>query len=432
MTSTDDGFGFGALAIPAYGPSLLFGLGEGAMLPVLPLSARDVGASVAIAATMVMLINVGSLIFNVPSSIITDRYGERHAIIGASIVGVLASLLFLVGHEVWIYATGAVLYGISASVFMLARQSYLTEAVPATHRARALSTLGGVMRIGVFVGPFIGAAAMSLWHLAGAYVVSTAALALAGVLGATLKELPHEAESRRKAAGELADVTVRSTLHDYRRVFLTVGMGVLLVSAIRATRQAVIPLWAEHLSLSPTTASLIYGISGGIDMLVFYPAGKVMDVYGRRWVTVPSMLVMAVSMMAIPLTHGAVTLCLVTCVLGFGNGIGAGMVMTLGADFSPERGRAPFLGIWRELSDAGSTIGPGVLAGVTAVLSLGAGVIVSGATGLGAAAVMWRSVPTRGKAPERSDDLTGRSGTPPTGGDVTPPLEEEPLRPVKR
>ena len=49
------------------------------------------------------------------------------------------------------------------------------------------------------------------------------------------------------------------------------------------------PLWADHLGLDAATTSLIYGLAGGIDMLVFYPAGKVMDRKGRTWVAVPSM-----------------------------------------------------------------------------------------------------------------------------------------------
>ena len=42
--------------------------------------------------------------------------------------------------------------GMAQAVFSLARQSYLTEAAPAPYRARALSTLGGVMRIGMLWG----------------------------------------------------------------------------------------------------------------------------------------------------------------------------------------------------------------------------------------------------------------------------------------
>ena len=36
-----------------------------------------------------------------------------------------------------------------------------------------------------------------------------------------------------------------------------------------------------------------------------------------------------------PLTHSASTLLIAALALGFGNGIGSGMIMTLGADYSP-------------------------------------------------------------------------------------------------
>lgn len=387
-----------SLAVPVYGPSLLFGLGEGAILPVVALSARSFGASVAVAALMVMLINAGSLVFNVPASLICDRYGERLAIVGASALGVLATVLCLFAGNLAVFSVGVFLIGIASSVFLLARQSYLTEAVPARYRARALSTLGGVMRVGVFAGPFLGAAAMALWGLRGAYVVCVLALVVAGVLGATLRDLPGHGLAARNAPGAVVPPTVRAVLREKLPVFATVGVGILLVSAVRQSRQAVIPLWAEHLGLDPQVSSVIYGVSGAIDMLVFYPAGRVMDIRGRRWVTVPSMIVMGVAMLAMPLTHGVATLTLVSCVLGFGNGIGAGMVMTLGADFAPTLGRAQFLGIWREMSDIGGTAGPLLLSALTALLSLGPAIAISGLIGLVAAAQMWRAVPRRTSA----------------------------------
>jgi hypothetical protein len=68
---------------------------------------------------------------------------------------------------------------------------------------------------------------------------------------------------------------------------------------------------------------------------------------------------------------------------------GSGIVMTLGADISPAIGRPTFLGIWRELADAGSGIGPVILSAVTAVAGLGPGIIVSGIVGFAAAAALW-------------------------------------------
>jgi MFS family permease len=174
----------------------------------------------------------------------------------------------------------------------------------------------------------------------------------------------------------------------------------VLVSAVRASRQAVVPLWAEQIGLSAATISLIYGMSSGLDMLVFYPAGRVMDRKGRLWVAVPSMLFMGLSMLCMPFTHGAFTLLLAALLMGFGNGIGSGMIMTLGADYSPAAGRAHFLGIWRLLSDIGSTAGPALLSAVTALLTLSAGIWSNGLIAFAAAGVLGYWIPrTRRAAP---------------------------------
>jgi MFS family permease len=208
-------------------------------------------------------------------------------------------------------------------------------------------------------------------------------------------------EEHKRAALE---VTTKSVLKRDWRLFLTLGMGILLLSMVRQTRQIVIPLWAAHIGLSASAGSLIYGVAGGIDALTFYPAGKVMDLYGRRAVAVPCVTIMGLSLLVMPLTHGALTLMIVSMVMGLGNGCGSGIVMTLGADVSPSIGRPTFLGVWRELSDAGSSLGPLLLSVVTAAISLGIGIAVSGGVGFLAAGALWLWIPKRsrvGKATSR-------------------------------
>jgi MFS family permease len=136
-------------------------------------------------------------------------------------------------------------------------------------------------------------------------------------------------------------------------------------------------------------------------MLVFYPAGKVMDQKGRRWVAVPSMVIMGTALLLTPLTHGAWTLLLAAMAIGFGNGIGSGMVMTIGADHSPRIGRAHFLGVWRLMSDIGSSCGPALLSFLAATLTLGAGVAVTGLIGFAAAGQLAYWIPrAEGRAPQ--------------------------------
>lgn len=393
-------FSLRRIAVSAFGPSLLFGIGEGAILPIVPLSARELGASVPVAALVVMLIGAGSLVSNIPASLITMHRGERWAIVAAALWCAMAMALCAVTRHLGLFALACFMVGMSQAVFNLARQSYLTESVPVEYRARALSTLGGMMRIGMFIGPFIAAALIHQVGLVGGYAVGVAALVVAALVAARIPDLPTPAEAHAvaPAAAEApaAAPTLRSTLRDHRHVFATLGVGVTLVSAVRATRQAVIPLWADQLGLAPSVASLIYGISGGIDMLVFYPAGKLMDVKGRRWVAVPSMLVMGAALLLTPLSHGATTLLIAAAVIGFGNGIGSGMVMTIGADHSPRVGRAHFLGVWRLMSDIGASCGPALLSLLAGTMSLGAGIAVTGLLSFAAAAQLAYWIPRAG------------------------------------
>jgi MFS family permease len=398
----DPPFNLRQIALPAFGPSFLFALGEGAILPVIALTVRQLGGSVALAALMVTLIGIGSLVSNIPASLITARWGERWAIVGAALWGALGMALCVLASGLWLFAIGVTMVGMSAAVFGLARQSYLTEAVPFHFRARALSTLGGVMRIGLFAGPFLAAGVIHAVGIAGAYWAGVGSLVVSAIVAVRMPDLPARPAVDAPAAGAAPSrATFRSVGTGHARIFLTVGIGALLVSAVRASRQAVIPLWAEGIGLDAATTSLIYGLAGGIDMLVFYPAGKVMDRKGRAWVAVPSMLIMGVALMLTPFTHDWISLLLVSLVIGFGNGIGSGMIMTLGADYSPIVGRAHFLGLWRLMSDIGSTGGPALLSAITALVSLAAGIWCTGAIGFAAAWVLWHWIPRTERHPAR-------------------------------
>lgn len=76
----DNEFQLRSIAIPAFGPSLLYGVSNGAILPVIALSARELGASVALAGLITALIGIGSLFSNIPAGWLTGRIGERRGL----------------------------------------------------------------------------------------------------------------------------------------------------------------------------------------------------------------------------------------------------------------------------------------------------------------------------------------------------------------
>ncbi|QZN86125.1 MFS transporter [Cellulomonas sp. C5510] len=388
-----------SLLTSAYLPALLYETGLGAVTPVVALVAAELGAGLDRAALVVALVGVGQILGDVPAGALAARVGDRRAMIVAAGVACVALATCALAPTLPVLGAGVLVMGAASAVFHLARQAYLTEAVPVVNRARALSTLGGVARIGVFLGPFLGAGVLHLgglrsvfWLAVGTSVAAALVVGLAGD-----PDDPHGAPRPRSA------VSTAALVRRHARLLATLGVAVVLVGAVRSTRQVVLPLWSEHLGLSPATTSLVFGISGAVDMLLFYPAGKVMDRRGRLWVAVPSMLVLGGAIAALPLTGSLAGLTVVAMVMGFGNGIGSGILMTLGADVAPPDARARFLGVWRVFQDSGAAAGPLVVSAVAAAGSLAAGIVTMGAAGVLSAAALAAFVP------RWSEHATGRT-----------------------
>jgi MFS family permease len=379
------------LIASAYLPALVYEIGLGAITPVVALVAAQMGARLDQAALVVALVGVGQILGDVPAGALAARIGDRRAMLVAAAVAALALTGAALAPTLPVLAAGVLVTGAASAVFHLARQSFLTEVTPVVNRARVLSTLGGVGRIGAFLGPFVGAA---LLHVAGLRSVFWLAVGTSVLAGLVVLAAPDvEARGLRPTGRARPVVGTRELLRRHLRLLGTLGLAVVLVGAVRASRQVVLPLWSEHLGLAPATTSLVFGIAGAVDMLLFYPAGKVMDRRGRLWVAVPSMLVLGGSIMVLPLTTSVAGLTVVAMLMGLGNGIGSGILMTLGADVAPEQGRAQFLGIWRVFQDTGAAAGPLLLSAVAAAGSLAAGVVTVGGAGLLAAVALARWVP---------------------------------------
>ena len=398
------------IAPAAFVPPAVFAVGQGAIAPVVVISATDLGATPAMAALVVASAGLGQIVADIPAGSLVQRFGERPTMIGAALLTVLALVGCIAANHLALFTLAIFVTGMCTAVWLLARQAYVTEVVPYRLRARAMSTLGGVFRIGLFVGPFAGSAAVHAVGLWGAYAVHiVAALLAAGIL---LFVGDLSVEPTATAGGAPPRASFGTVLREQRSVFATLGVGVLLVSAIRAVRQVALPLWGQELGLSAAAISLIFGISGGVDMLLFYPAGKVMDRFGRMWVAIPAMTILGLSLILLPLAGDAAWLMAIGVIMGIGNGMSSGLVMTLGADLAPPGQRPVFLGIWRVFSDGGNGAGPFVIAGVTAVATLGVGVVAMGVVGLFGAGWLGYWIPRRVPPPKPHEKVVagGRPG----------------------
>jgi MFS family permease len=377
------------LAVPVFLPAAVFGIGNGAAVPVVALQARDLGASVGGAGLIVALLGLGMVLGDLPAGRIVARIGERSAVLLGSGVGAVGVALSLFSWTPVVLGIGVGLFGVASAVWALARQAYIIETVPAELRARALSAMAGLNRLGMLIGPFLGAGVVYLIGPRGGFLVELVAVVVAGALMAAMPTVESDRRGTRPTQG------LWSVLVTHRRVLRTLGVNALIMGASRASRTAVLPLWADHIGLDATTTSLLFGVGAAVDVALSYPAGRWMDLRGRRPVAVGSLVTFAAAHVALPLTGGVLTLGAVAMLMGVANGLSNGLIMTLGADSAPRDGRAEFLGAFRLCHDSGSLAGPLVLAAVTAVATLGVGSVALGALSALGAVGMARWVPRR-------------------------------------
>ncbi|GAA1141838.1 MFS transporter [Ornithinicoccus hortensis] len=378
------------VVLGTFTPSLLFGIAIGVIIPLLPLSAVRLGGDLAVAGLVASLMPLGKVLTDIPAGALAARFGDQLAMLVAALVGVVAFGAMALAPHLFVLGAGALVLGASTAVFNLARHAYLTEITPPDRRARVLSTLGGMHRIGYFIGPFLGAAVVFGTSIRPAYWLAAGCSGLAAVVLVAVREPARRAPADGPAPERSS---IPQLLVRYRRLFLTLGVTTFLVGSVRGARQTVLPLWGEHLGLDPEVISIIFGLSGALDMLLFYPAGKVMDSFGRLWIGIPSMLLMALAMAVLPLAGSVPALAVVAAVLGVGNGIGSGIIMTIGADVAPPGERSAFLGVWRLFQDCGDAAGPMVISAGAALGSLAGGIWVTSALGGAAAAALGRWVP---------------------------------------
>ena len=391
------------LLYAVYVPTFILAFCQGMLALLLPVYVIGLGLSYSLIGLVLAGYGIGTLIGDLPAGVIQDRIGNRLSMtIGICIMGLGMLALSQSERFVTLVLCG-ISIGAGASLWNVSRHAYLANNTLNSSRGRAISIFGGVNRIGMFAGPITGG------YLSAEAGMQTAFF-FCGVVA--LLALIFPLLFVRDGQAELPPGQQASMARSYRHLFsylrrngwvLTpAGFGMICAQTIRAGRQTIIPLYAASiLGLDVKQIGLVMGVAAAVDMSMFYPAGYVMDRFGRKFAYVPSFLLQALGMALIPLTGSFAALLAATSLIGFGNGLGSGTMLTLGADLAPPKGEGmgAFLGLWRLIGDTGHTSAPIIVGTIADALSLVPSVYVIAIIGLGAGSILGLFVPETLKKP---------------------------------
>jgi len=373
----------------------MFSIGENLLIPLIPAGAERLGANLSTASLITGMIMFGTLVADVPAAKVIRVIGERLGMIYAALASVIGLVITFFANNLWVLSLGVLLVGMGASVFALARHTYIAADVPYEFRARALSTLGGVFRAGSLLGPLLGAALLTVGDFHLIYVGALALCLAAGVLVWSTK---------KDSKADAANLTRLSTWHITKREWKklsTIGVAATFLSIVRTARTIGLPIWALFIGLDPASTALLVGLAATLDVMLFYTSGQVMDKWGRRAAAVPTMVLLGITMFLVPFSHDFNTLLLVGLAMSLANGLGSGLIMTLGADLAPADARGEFLAAFRLMIDGSTAATAPILSLAAVTVGLGFGFAFFGALSISGAWIMWKHIPKFIQAPRK-------------------------------
>jgi len=371
---------------PIYVPTLFNSTSLQAMLVLLPLYALDSGASAAMAATLVGIRGVGMLAFDIPVGILLSRFGDKPVLQTGLLCMAAGALLLAFSSATWALGIAAFLSGSGFTAWMIGRQSYIADSSAVSERGRAIAVMAGIMRMGALTGPAAGALVAQVFGFRAAFL-ALAAVSIGAALTVTAAASNERPEGR---SGLLRLSSIGGMLSAQKRRLITGGLASVGLQLMRSARLLLIPLFGHLLGLDVAAIGLIVSLAAVVDAALFYPVGLVMDRFGRKWTGVPCLVAFAASFALLPLTQGYYSLLAVSLLTGFANGLGTGLLLTIGADLAPPvEGRGEFLGIWRLIGDLGHAGGPFMIGVLIEVATVGLASFATAGIGVAAAAIMY-------------------------------------------
>ena len=356
------------LLLPIYVPWLGMALCVGMVSVALPLYLTEVGMGYLPLSAVLTAAGVGSMVGGVPAGDGVARVGERRMLAIGILALFVTTVLLAASDDFVILLLLQFIAGAGAIAMRLAGQTWIARSVESTVRGRLLSTMGGLRRFGAFVGPFLAGVTIDRFGY-------TATFTVAGALaGLGLLSLLASADRANPSAG-IERLPLRQVLARHWRLLLVVTSGPILIMAARRGRSVVLPLIGDDLGLSPVMVGVLVSISTGADLLLFPMAGYLMDTFGRLRAIVPAFGLMGLGLFALALADGGLPVALAGALIGVGNGLSSGTMMTLGTDLAPEDSTSQFLAGFASLQDWGQIAGPLIVGWVAA----GAGLAASAA-----------------------------------------------------
>ncbi len=335
-------------------------LGFGAVIPVLPLYALSFDVSQTAIGLTIAIYGVARVALGVPAGQIADRLGRRSSLALGGLLSALGNFWCAAADSYAELVVARLVAGGGAGIVLTAGLIVLADITTPATRGRAMAIYQGVFLFAVGIGPFPGG------YLAERFGVE-APFFVYGVAGALVTLVAWFCVAETRAlAGKSAETALSVPMVAQLRA-LAANTGFLLVCLIGFTNAlartgalfSIVPILAlDRLALSASATGFGLALGSVVGLAVTYPAGAVVDRFGRKTVIVPMTVLTGASMLCFALAPDYAWFLLACAIWGGASAASGAAPAAYAADSAPAGMNAAAMSSYRVLSDVGYVLGP--------------------------------------------------------------------------
>ena len=337
-------------------------LGFGSVIPVLPLYAQSFGVPASAIGMAVAIYGLARFFVAMPSGHLSDRLGRRPTLAIGGVISAAGSFWCAAATGYPEFIVARFISGAGAGIILTTGQVVLADISTPERRGRIISIYQGCFLFAVGIGPLPGGLLATHFGLATPLqAYGTASLLAALVAWSMVKETKDLGLSSSGHGGGQA-------FSYMRQVRLLMGqVGFVLVSIVSLTNAitrtgglfTIIPVFVS-MRLGLSVAEIGFGMALGTVAGVFaaYPAGVLVDRFGRKSVIVPATLITGASMLLFMVAPDFLWFVISCTIWGISASVGGSAPAAYAADSAPPGMNAAAMSTFRMVGDLGYVIGP--------------------------------------------------------------------------
>jgi MFS family permease len=367
-------------------PNILQGITTGMRSTLMPLFSKELSADDAMIGLIAASAGVSRMLVNIPAGPFSSKFGCLAGMnIGMLVVAIGAVMTAVCWNVIGLCVSNFIVGG-GMGLFVLARHVMLARIVEKHQRGRMMSIVGGGERWASVLGPLFGGV---LVEMAGSRWCSMAmvpaALACVYVLSRSTPIHRLETDNKNGSADGVSQAAPTSLVEvawQHRNIITRVGIYAMNIMQLRTCRRLMLPLAAMNVGCRPSIVGLMLSLSFAVDATLFFAGGMIMDTFGRKYSAIPTSVNLGVAFFILGHAQSTWSLSVASIAFGLADSLGAGLLLTLNADYAPKKAAPEFIGVFRTVQDSGQLIGPLVAGWLMQLTSFGTTCTVFGTIGL--------------------------------------------------